>query len=160
MSVIVSILTVLAVLSLPVMYIAEHKLRIARKMRPVHGIIFGAGVLMLVLVYVLFNWKVKSAAGDVRLWAEDFFMSYFSPAIVTTSVYTLLFVSAALIGHKMRRIRMALAILLPFIMTGITLFVAFLAGDGGFAVDLYIRALAPGLALMTHAVPFAEKQKK
>ena len=160
MSVIVSILTVLAVLSLPVMYIAEHKLRVARKMRPVHGIIFGSGVLMLVLVYILFNWKVKSAAGDVRLWAEDFFMSYFSPAIVTTSVLTALFASAAFIGHKMRRTRMILAALLPFVMTSMTFFVVFLASDGEFAVDFYIRALAPGLALLPHLVPLCERRKK
>lgn len=160
MNAVVSVLAVLAVLSLPATCILEGKCGRGKKAKLIHGILAAAGVLSLGAVYLLFTWKIGSAAGDVRGWAEDFFFSYFRSSVILTACLSGLFALAAAINHPMRRIRTVLAVLLSLIAFLASYFVAFLASEGQFAVDLYIRALSPGLGLLPHAVPLCERRKK
>ena len=93
-------------------------------------------------------------------WAEDFFYSCFTPITVAVSSISALLSVAAAIRHPMRRIRMTIAMLIPIAVIAATLFMAYLATGGYFAVDVYIRGAAPGLALIPHAVPLCERTEK
>ncbi len=155
----VIIATVFAAVSFPAVLFIGWKFRLGKRMRLYHGICAATGALVLATVCILFAVKVRSASGNVRGWAEDFFYPYFTGAVVTDAVLTGLFCLAAAIGHQMKRMRRAVTVLLPYVMIGVTLFVGDLASDGRFAVDFYIKALAPGLGLLPHAVMLCEKDK-
>lgn len=157
---IIKIITAIAAVSLPIMYLAEWKYGFGKRERLIHGICAIIGIVSLVTVYLLFKWKIGSVSGDVRGWAEDFFFSYYNPAFIVTVALSILLGFAAAIDHPMRKIRMSVTILLPVVMILLTMFVASLAGEGQFAVDFYIRALAPGLGLVAHVVPLCERNKK
>ncbi len=160
MEIVIKILTVLAAVSLPVMYLIEWKYGFGKRARLIHCICAVFGIVSVVAVCLLFNWKVASAEDGIRGWATDFFFSYFYPALITTIIITVLLGLAAAVRHPMRRIRMSIAMLLPVVVIATAVFWAVLASDGYFAVDLYIRALAPGLALLPHVVPLCEREKK
>lgn len=160
MSFLVGLFTGLAAVSLPVMYIIERKCGLTKRMKRVHGILFGLGLLSLIVVCILFKWKVSSTTEDIGGWADDFFFSCFTPSLVCGGVITGILCGAAAIRHNMKRMRMTIAILLPWVLIAVTLFMAFLGENGYFAVDFYVRATAPGLALLTHAVPMCERAKK
>ncbi len=161
MNFIVGLFTGLAAVSLPVTYLLEHKYGCGKKARLFHGICAAAGALIVaadsLLCYRLASTLRTPYVGD---WAKDFFFGYLWTALPAVLVITGLLAAAAAIDHPMRRIRMAVTILLPLIVTAATLFVASLASGGQFAVDLYIRALAPGLGFLPHLVPLCERGKK
>ena len=159
MNVLIGIITAFAAVSMPVSYHAEWKYGFGRRARLTHGICAVMGIISLAVVYLLFKWKVGSASGDVGYWANDFFFGYLWTALPAVLVITGLLSLAAAIRHPMKRIRMTLTVLLSVAVILATLFVAFLASDGQFAVDVYIRALAPGLGLLPHAVPLCERRK-
>ena len=159
MSFITGVLTGLAAVSLPVMYAAERKYG-SRKLRRIHGIMLLAGILYLAALCIVFGVKVSSAAEGIAGWAEDFFCSCFTPITVAVSSISALLSVAAAIRHPMRRIRMTIAMLIPIAVIAATLFMAYLATGGYFAVDVYIRGAAPGLALIPHAVPLCERTEK
>lgn len=160
MSVLLYVLTALAAVSMPVLYLLEWKYGRGKWSKAVHLILAMAGFVLLLLDVILFDAKVESAADNVRTWAGDFFHGYANVAVPAVLWFTGILAVANLIDHKMRRIRMALMIIFPVIMIAATFFVASLASDGQFAVDLYIRWLAPGLGLLPHIVPLCERRKK
>lgn len=160
MDIAVNAFIIFAAVSLPVMYLTERKYSFPKKLRIIHAVCAVLGILSLAAVFLLFRWRVAAAVGDVRGWACDFFYHYFTSAVVFDTVLSALLCVAAAIGHPMSRIRMSVAILLPWVMIAVTLFVSFLASDGQFAADFYIKALAPGLGLLPHAVPMCERREK
>lgn len=160
MELIVIVVSVISLLSLPVMYIVQSRIGNRGLLRRIHGGIFAAGVLCMAAVPILFEWKVSSAAEGIRGWANDFFYSYFTPSVISFSVTVALLCGAAAVRHHMRRIRMIIAVILPFVMAALTAFAASVAEGGYFAVDFYIAALVPGFGLLVHAVPLCERAKK
>lgn len=158
MSFITGVLSGLAAVSLPVMYSVERKCD-SKKLKKIHGILFAAGILYLAALCIIFGVKVSSAAVGIEGWAKDFFYSCFTPVTVAVGVTVALLCAAAAIRHPMRRIRMAIAMLIPLAVIAATLFMAHLAEGGYFAVDVYIRGAAPGLMLLPHAVPLCERLK-
>ena len=159
-SLIITFLTVFAAVSVPVSILWESRYGFGKKARLFHGICAALGIVMSFAVYFLFKWKVGSAAGDVRGWAEDFFFEYFNPAFISVVVLSAILGLAAAIDHPMRRIRKGVAALLPIAVILTTVFVAFLSENGQFAVDFYIRALAPGLGLIAHISLLPERKKQ
>ena len=161
MSVVMGMLTAFAAVSLPLSYLIERKYGRGRKARLFHLICVICGAVIVLADSLLCHHLASNLrtpyVGD---WAKDFFFGYLSAALPAVLVITGVLSIAAAIDHPMRRIRMTLAILLPIVTIAVTQTVAFLASDGQFAVDVYIRALAPGLGLLPHAVPLCERRKK
>lgn len=160
MNALLVILTAFAALSIPAGYLLEGKFGRGKRSKAVHLVLAVAGFVLLMLDVILFDAKVGSASDNVRAWAEDFFHGYANTAVPVTLWFTGILAVANLIDHKMRRIRMTLMIIYPVLVIAVTEFVALLASDGQFAVDFYIRALAPGLGLLPHIVPLCERRKK
>ena len=160
MKLFVILVSVISLLSLPVMYITQSRTDSRGIFRRIHGVMLAAGVLCMAAVPIIFEWKVSSAAEGIRGWANDFFYSYFTPAIIWFSVTLAILCGAASVRHHMRRIRMIIAAVLPFVMAALTAFAASVAEGGYFAVDFYIAALVPGFGFLVHAVPLCERSKK
>ncbi|MBE6709443.1 MAG: hypothetical protein E7578_09425 [Ruminococcaceae bacterium] len=160
MEIVLIIASVISLLSLPLMYLVEAKIGMSKLMRRIHLGMLAAGVLWMIAIPILLEWQVSSAAEGIRGWAEDFFYSYFTPSVVSTVIIVGLLSGAAAVRHSMRRIRMILAGILPFVMTATALFSVSIAEGGYFAVDLYIGALIPGFGFLVHAVPICERVKK
>ncbi len=160
MDILLILLSVISLLSLPLMYLAESRIGRKKLIRSIHLGMFAAGLLCVAIVPILFEWQVSSAVDGIRGWANDFFYSYFTPSVVSVLVIVGLLCGAAAIRHPMRRIRMVIAMLLPFVMAALTVFAASIAEGGYFAVDLYIVALVPGFGFLVHAVPLCERTKK
>lgn len=160
MDAVIYILTIAALLSLPVLYVLEGKFRRIRRPKMVHGILFAAGVIAVAAISITFCIKVNSAAAGIKEWAKDFFNSYLWAVGLSYGIITALLCSAAAIRHKMKRTRMIISVLLPVVAATMAIFYADLASGGYFAVDLYIRATAPALVLLSHAVPLCERKKQ
>ena len=161
MNTLVTIAAVVAVLTLPVMYLAEWKLGSKRWMKVLHAVFAVGGVLTVTLDSLLLN-KLASElrTPDLGGWIKDFYFGYLWMALPVVLVITALLCLAAAIRHPMVRVRGTLTVLLPVAAVLTAFAVALLSENSDFAVDVYIRTLGVGMALLPHAVPLCERYAK
>lgn len=161
MGVLVKIIAAVSVMSLPVMYLIEWKLGSKRWMKIFHGVFAVGGALTVVLNSLLLHELASNfRTPDLGGWVKDFYFGYLWTALPTVLVITALLCLAAAIRHPMVNIRKTLAILLPVAALLTAFAVSFFAKNDSFAVDIYIKTLGIGMALLPHAVPLCERRTK
>lgn len=160
-NVILFVLIVFAVLSYPISYLFERIHGFGKKARLFHIICAVSGMAVLVSDAILCFTSADSLKNDVGEWAKDFFIGYLMTLLPVMVFLIAVLAVSTVIDHSMKTIRTVLTMLLPLISVLLTLFVAETASGGQFSVDIYIRWLAPGLALIVHTVPvFSRTMKK
>ena len=159
MNILLAALIITVTLSFPVSVAAEKKYGFGKRASLFHLLAASAGALEIAGVCLIFYRMVGTADSGVRSWAEDFFVGYLKTSLpVVIFLCAVLAVSAAL-DHQMRRTRTALFMLVPAAAVILTLISAKLASGGQFPADIYIRWLAPGIALLVHSAQAFTKRK-
>ena len=161
MNTFVVIAAVVAVLSLPVMYLIEWRFGNKRWMKGIHVVSTAVGVLITVLNSLLLNELASNFRtpylGD---WVKDFYFGYMWAALPAVLVVTILLCLAAAIRHPMIKIRKILTVLVSVAAVVTAFGVAFFSENEDFAVDFYIRILGIGMSLIPHAVSLCERNSK
>lgn len=151
--------SLIAGLSIPVMYLTE-KLTPTKISKLMHLAFLLIGGFSLFAICISLSERLSTLSDDVRLWANGFIYGMFAPVVVSSCIFILLLSVAAAIRHPMIKTRKALASLIPAAALLIARLIAALADGGQFDAALGIRALAPSVALLFHAVPLCEKESK
>lgn len=161
MNVLLVIIAVFAVLTVPALYLAEWRLGSSRWIKVVRGVLAAGGALTVLLDSLLLNHLASNFRtpylGD---WVKDFYFGYMWASLPWVLVLTGLLCLAAAIRHPMAKIRRFLAVLVSLAAVLTAFAVAFFAVNDDFAVDLYIKVLGIGMALLPHAVSLCERGEK
>ena len=156
--VILVILAVFAVVSLPVMYMTEWKIGGKRWMKILHAVFVVGGVLTVALNSLLLHELASNfRTPDLGNWIKDFYFGYMGMALPAVVVITVLLCLAAAIRHPMVRVRKTLAVPVSVVAVLTAFAVAVLSANDDFAVDVYIRTLGVGMALLPHVVSLCER---
>lgn len=151
--------SLIAALSMPVLYLTE-RLMPTRAARLTHLALLLIGGFSLFAVSVTLSERLSALPEDVGLWASGFIYGLFAPVVISGGILVLLLSVAAALRHPMVRTRRALASLIPITVLLAANLIAALADGGQFDVALGIRALAPSVALLSHAVSLCERERE
>lgn len=116
------------------------------------------GAAFVMLISVVFSVKVQGVGDAAREWAMEFYFGHLWQTLPVLLLLCAVISAAFATEHRMRRVAMILSVLIPFTAAAYTLFISVMAGDGVFAVDTYIAALAPPYAALSH-LPFLFRRR-